>query len=571
MTKRRSARNRNETLQDEPRSHPVGKGVPDRNAVTRPQDRAAARVTILFWIVAPAAVALVAAARIRLLSMPLERDEGEYAYAAQTILRGFAPFELAANMKLPGTDYAYSLILALFGQSAEGVHAGLLIANLGAVVFVFLIGRRMLDATAGLAAAAAYALMSIGPSVAGTAAHATHFVILYALAATWLLLRWGESRRLPDLILSGLCFGLAFLMKQPGVFFGVFGAVYVGSQTWSEPRERRGHALLAVGVFLFACLTPYALLCLLLWHAGVFDRFWFWTFTYARTYGGSATISAGVQFLAESLGPIIKAHLPLWLFAAAAAVLLWLGRPFRKTALFSTGFLLFSFLAVVPGFYFRQHYFILLLPAVALLAGAMAMLLRKWLPDALVALLFAGGFLFSVIPQSEFMFRLTPFEASRAIYGANPFPESVAVGEYLREHAAPDARIAVLGSEPQVYFYSQRLSASSHIYTYALMEQHPYALQMQNEMIADIEAARPEYVVVFTVAVSWLRTDRSPTRLFDWWDQYGPQNYATVGIVDIISNRETVYKWDSEAAAYNPRSSNTIHILKRKTSEAGGA
>ena len=36
---------------------------------------------------------------------------------------------------------------------------------------------------------------------------------------------------------------------------------------------------------------------------------------------------------------------------------------------FAVGFLFFSFLSVCPGFYFRQHYFILFLPAVALFAG----------------------------------------------------------------------------------------------------------------------------------------------------------------------------------------------------------
>ena len=38
-------------------------------------------------------------------------------------------------------------------------------------------------------------------------------------------------------------------------------------------------------------------------------------------------------------------------------------------ASFLREFLLFSFLAVCPGFYFRRHYFILMLPAIALLAG----------------------------------------------------------------------------------------------------------------------------------------------------------------------------------------------------------
>ncbi|MEI6197319.1 MAG: hypothetical protein WCS42_23640, partial [Verrucomicrobiota bacterium] len=58
---------------------------------------------------------LVAVARLRLLNFPLERDEGEYAYAGQLILQGFPPYELAYNMKFPGTYLAYAAIMAVFG------------------------------------------------------------------------------------------------------------------------------------------------------------------------------------------------------------------------------------------------------------------------------------------------------------------------------------------------------------------------------------------------------------------------------------------------------------------------
>ena len=40
--------------------------------------------------------------RIRFLAIPLERDEGEYAYAGQLMLQGIPPYRLAYNMKFPG-------------------------------------------------------------------------------------------------------------------------------------------------------------------------------------------------------------------------------------------------------------------------------------------------------------------------------------------------------------------------------------------------------------------------------------------------------------------------------------
>ena len=56
-----------------------------------------------------AAVILFSAAiRVRLLDVPLERDEGEYAYAGQPILHGWPPCLQAYNMKLSGVYAAYA-------------------------------------------------------------------------------------------------------------------------------------------------------------------------------------------------------------------------------------------------------------------------------------------------------------------------------------------------------------------------------------------------------------------------------------------------------------------------------
>src|SRR5215510_13250286 len=132
---------------------------------------------------------VVTAIRIRLLGIPLERDEGEYAYAGQLILQGIPPYKLAYNMKFPGTYVAYAVIMAMFGQTIVGIHIGLLLVNAATIALVFLIGRRLINSTAGIAAAAAYAVLSVSPSVLGLAAHATNFVMLPVLAGTLLLLK----------------------------------------------------------------------------------------------------------------------------------------------------------------------------------------------------------------------------------------------------------------------------------------------------------------------------------------------------------------------------------------------
>jgi len=119
--------------------------------------------------------------RVRLADFPLERDEGEYAYMGQLMLQGIPPYINAYNMKFPGTYAMYALIMAVFGQSIQGIHLGLTIVNCVTVLLVFLLARKLLSEVAALAASAAYALLSLSPSVLGFAGHATHFVVLPAL------------------------------------------------------------------------------------------------------------------------------------------------------------------------------------------------------------------------------------------------------------------------------------------------------------------------------------------------------------------------------------------------------
>ena len=136
------------------------------------------------WILAVIVFGLVIAIRIRLLGIPLERDEGEYAYAGQLILQGIPPYKLAYNMKFPGTYAAYAVIMSIFGQTITGIHLGLLLVNAATIVLIFCIGRQLVNSTLGLTAAASYAVLSISPSVLGLASHATNFVVLPVLAGT---------------------------------------------------------------------------------------------------------------------------------------------------------------------------------------------------------------------------------------------------------------------------------------------------------------------------------------------------------------------------------------------------
>ncbi len=532
----------------------------------RAESQPLAGARFLPWVLVALAILFVAAIRLRLLQIPLERDEGEYAYAGQLLLQGIPPYKLAFNMKFPGTYAAYAVIMAVFGQTIGGIHLGFLLLNAGTIVLVFLLGRRLLTTAAGVAAGAAYALLSVDPGVLGTQAHATHFVVAAALGGTVLLLRAVDTGRSATLFWSGLLYGVAVLMKQHGILFAVFALLFLLTNHLARPREARTSLLRKLALFCGGVTLPLALTGLALWKAGVFGKFWFWTVTYAREYAGESSLADGIDAFNFNVSHVVRGDLAIWIVAAAGLVLIWWKKKNRSAAIFLTGLLIFSFLALCPGFYFRSHYFVLMLPAVALLAGAAVSCVCEWLPGSAARYgvygLFGIVLLFPIAVQRKFLFQMTPGQASRTLYGPDPFPEAVQIGAWIRAHSANNSLIAVLGSEPEIPFYADRHSASGYMYVYPLMETQPFALTMQEELIHDVETARPEYVVVVGILDSWMQRRSSPTLIFDWWDVYRQQHYRRVGLVDVISPEHIEFRWD-HLESYQFRSPNQVTIFKR--------
>lgn len=521
------------------------------------------------YVLLAAVLLFFAIARFRLRDMPLERDEGEYAYAGQLLLQGIPPYKLAYNMKLPGTYMAYAVMMALFGQTPTGIHLGLLLVSAATTVIIFFLVKRLFDSTAAVVAAASYTLLVTSPSVLGFAGHATHFVVLAAMGGLLLVLHALSSQRISLFFWSGVLLGLAFLMKQPGIFFVFFAAVYLIKSQWKP--EVPGQALAKrLAVFCSGAAIPFALTCLWLWKAGVFQRFWFWTFTYARLYGTMVSLSQAWALFWEQISGVIGPAILVWIIAAAGLAVIFWKRPSSDKLFFVLGFLLFSFLAVCPGFYFREHYFILLLPALSLLAGVAVSLTAQQLRDRprlrsfrfIPALLFLIAFGYAISQEWEFWFEMDPIAACRWRYGSgNPFPEAVRIADFLKTHTSPSASIAVIGSEPEIYFYSHRHSATGYIYTYPLMEEHPYALSMQKEMISDIERERPEFIVFVQAPLSWLRHSGAPDLILSWAQKYATDQYELAGLVEIADPPR--YWWGEDVRTADPTSPYLVRVLKR--------
>jgi len=525
--------------------------------------------TRLEWAILTLIIAASFVLRLQVVDIPLERDEGEYAYAAQLLLDGVPPFKEAYNMKFPGIYAVYAVILFVFGQTHSGIHLALAFVNGASTVLVFLIGRKLLGAHSALAAALAFAMLSFLPSMQGIMANSEHFVILFALAGILALMKAGETKSPAMFLLAGALLGAGYTVKQHGAAFVLFGYFLIA------PRHIRGGSgtkdirktLVSMAPYTVGAALPFLIMCAVLYSSGVFEKFWFWSFSYAREYVSVTPFSVGLARLEEQAGRIFLSAPHIWAAAALGLFFPLWDKEGKRAWPFMAGLLAFSALAVVPGFFFRPHYFLYLTPAAALFFGAAMKALplgfgrtKGTIAMAALCVVLSIWFVHTQRPALA----ATPDVLSRRMYGLNPFPEALVIAEFIEKNTSPGDKIAVLGSEPEIYFYSKRRSATGFIYTYPLMERHRFALDMQRQMMDEVRAANPAYAVFVDIKFSWGANNDSTTDILEWLRTYVAENYTLVGVADIKAEGERKYAWGEEIERFPaPEPGYGIYVYKR--------
>jgi hypothetical protein len=350
--------------------------------------------------------------------------------------------------------------------------------------------------------------------------------------------------------------------------FGIFG---LGALCWYEKKDLSGGHIRSsapqILFYVFGLALPFLAVCAGLASAGVFPQFWFWTFTYAKTYAAGTGFAEGFNHLSDYLRDQFQFFVGFWVLAVAGLMVALRNNTGQRQITFAMGFLLFSFLGTTPGLYFRQHYFVLVLPALALIVGLAVEFLQsgpaRW-GKVVPVLLLLGVIGWDVYLQRWALFQLSPGRLSQVIYGDNPMVESQLVARYIREHSPETARVAVIGSEPEIYFYARRHSVTGYIYTYALMENQPFAVTMQQQMIREIESGKPDFLVLVVNRYSWLFKDSSDLEIFGWVKKYTAGHYERVGLVDVRAGKRGLQVWDKAVKTIQGDPEQYLAVYKRK-------
>ena len=430
-----------------------------------------------------ACVAVAALARLPFVHAGLGMDEGGYAYVAERWAGGARLYQGAWVDRPQGLLLVYRLVLE-FGHSAFAIRLAALLCGCLLTALVGSIGWMLRGPAAGIAAAAIDAVVGVGPHIEGFTFNAELIGAVPSAAAIAAALRWRQAGGARWLLVAGLAAGSAPLMKQ-SCFDGLLVAAAIVLSRAGTRRRRTAH----VGVFLAAAALPLGAAAvdglLLGWH-----RYWLAVAGYklAASSGGGAAFAAR---LARLMPSIHVAARDLAVVAVVAVVGVTLALTRRPRSSIPALWLLAAFAGFNVGASYWPHYYVQLVPPLALAAGITAAQLRRAVAKALIVAI-------CTFPVATFVANLPLLSDSardHAVAYESLYEQDERVAAAVRADSRPTQTIYVLDSRADVYLLAHRTSPYPYLWAHPLHE-IPGALARLRSLLSAPQ--RPTLVIVYT-------------------------------------------------------------------------
>jgi len=405
------------------------------------------------------------------LDTPFERDEGTYATIAQGLLDGKIPYRDLFDNKPPLVYGWYAFSFLLFGENvmAPRIVAAVLLSLTALALFA---QARMVFGRGVAYIATVVFVTATGLPFVALHANTEAYMLLPLVASLTAFTLGMRSGRLGWFLLAGVLSGVAIMTKQVAVWNLLALAIVAVFWRWRSPdavvsRPAPLCFLLAgAGTAVALIATPFFAVGALgdLVYANVSYN---WLYVRFLTLGERLLdLAAGMAFISALAAPLIAGSL------LGLAVVLRARRP-AAYYLF-VAWAAASAVGVATGGRFFPHYFLHLVPAMAVLT---AMLLYERFRDRLAhppgrALIAAGVALALVALATNGAMRLAPWRTEQRV-APNVFEQkrwewsSRDLGAYIAERTDPDDTIFNLGREPQIYFYADRRPAVQYFYDWA--------------------------------------------------------------------------------------------------------
>ncbi|HJW31329.1 MAG TPA: glycosyltransferase family 39 protein [Saprospiraceae bacterium] len=505
-------------------------------------------------------------ARLKLLAIPLERDEGSFAYISHWLMRGRQLYTDMLDSKLPGLYTYYGFFTTLFGYNPTGIHIGLLAANLASCVFFFLFARETYNRQIAVLATALFFWIVISPNVVGFAAHATQLLTPFILGGFYFFWKGLHQNRILVFFLSGLFIGIAFTIKQQSAIFGILIALlWWPSRLWWNKKENHRVPFLEWVMLGIGGVLPAVLVVGYFLMVGRFAPFYDWTVTQPFNLARSFDKPWYTLFM-NTIPYVLKQFEGIWMAAAAGLIFIFLSGFKRFSTVFGFLFATLGFLSIIIGAAYYKHYFVLAIPGVVLLAAVTI----DWIASktgkfrsitgvAITSILILIG----ISGRTDYYFNPDYAKIHFEQYGRNMFPEMEKIGKELSKRVPEGQRIGIMGSEPEILVAANRESCTKYLMVYSILFDPVRSPPMQQEYIKDLQDCAPEYLVWDTGTGSWTNGyDR--LQFFEQLMQWVQANYETVGLAESRDDHPGPIVWEEALNSFQSQNDFKIYVLKKK-------
>jgi hypothetical protein len=513
--------------------------------------------------------------RSNFLSIPMERDEGIYAYFGRLITEGKTPYLDFYEMRFPFIFYAYAFLVKIFGDF-EGLAFGISCLNVLSLAVYYWIAKQLFnqEKLPAFFAVFAMAILGLTPQISGYTRQSEHIVVFLASIGFLLLQKTIVNNKNIYLFGAGAFMCLAMLTKTNAVCFIVAGGLltsiyYLFANAENSPnfnfKAGLKRAFLKGLVYSVGVFSTFGAMCLYMLYLGVFGEMWYWAVTYVANITQTKMSWLDICQCVRTIFTLVRTDYEVFWGFAVIGLCAYIGLPSKKlpSNVSSKLFVGLGFVAglgsVITGFHFNPHYWLMFMPFVGLAFGAFFFVIQVYINIKFIKLYYICSFLLlsgvlyyhnHCLDKNfpDYYTQPNHFQITRKVYGENLFPETYEVGKFLKKIARPHDQIALIGSEPQLFIYTGLYSASRHAYFAYLTSDttNTAAVAWQKEFYAEIQTQKPRFLVTYESGVSILRKETTSEWIFEKiHKEIIPQNYRRIAFVENAGGDAPVYVMDS--------------------------
>ncbi len=423
-----------------------------------------------------------------------QRDSGVFLYAGWRILNGRIPYVDFWDHKPPIIFYINALGLALSDNSRWGVWMIELISLFIAAYLGYRLILKLFGQYAAMVSTFIWLLALVFLLLNGNLTEEYALPLQFATLYLFYLSRH-DKRRILRYFIIGVLGGIAFFTKQTSIGVWLAIIIYLGFAGIKnrEIKKSMGEILIIV----LGGLLVSIIICTYFYINHALYEFWNSAFVYNYYFSTQKVSEFSVRlknfieiFSITRTGIFHLAALGIVSFIALSKKKLLDSNAISLLTVAMIDFPLELLIINVTGSA-PEHYFITILPVLALFSGVLFFIIDQWISSE------------KKIKFSNFVliFLTIGFLAYGSLSGYLAHTQSLQIREnepaiqYIIKNTDSDDSILVWGAEAMVNFYSKRISPTRFVYLYPLDKQGYTTEKMINEFLDDIINKKPKIIL----------------------------------------------------------------------------